>query len=76
LMSRAASKAVDPFARHRVHLKFFPFLTKHLNASHIHERCHIPDRLKRFAYFPILMSLGKTLESFEHSCPLTFDKFF
>ena len=33
-MSGTGSKAVNPFTQPRVHLKFFPFLTKQANALH------------------------------------------
>jgi hypothetical protein len=43
LMSGAASKAVHPFTRRRVHMKFFVYLTKQRNASHIPQMCRSPN---------------------------------
>ena len=43
LMSGAASKAVDPYTKRRVHMNFFAYLTKQKNTLHISQACRIPN---------------------------------
>jgi hypothetical protein len=68
LMSRAASKAVDPFYLTPGYSEFlFPLLASQWNAFALHELCRIRNWVKRIAGFLIQMQMAKPLASFEHS---------